>query len=760
MHPSPLPSGISVPVFASFPDAAQGAWDAFVAQHPAAHFLQTSSWGRLKSRFGWDAQRIAVEDSAHHIIAGAQCLFTRRHGLAMAYVPRGPLVNWDDIDQLIDVRDRLVALARARNAHFLKIEPELEDLPVNRLVLRQLGFRPSAVAIQPRSTIRVDLTASEDAILARMKSKWRYNIRKARRSGVQIQVGSLDDIETFQALMAETGAKQGFHPHNAAYHKAALELLGPDRVRLLLARVEREVVAALVAVAVGRGAWYPWGGRSARHAKAMPNFGLHYAAMTWARAQGAACYDLWGIPQPLGDLARHIRWFGESREWPHALPVSLAQLPQRDLWSVYRMKQGFGGQIVQWVGAWDLPIQPAAYRLFSLATDARSRARRLRQTATRPRRPAPARAADRRAYRWEQETRRARWNRELARQPAANFMQSWEWGDVKARFGWTPLRYRLRAADGACQGVLQILVKRIHPWLPGKLAYVPRGPAIDWTDLALADYALQAVEDIARRHGCVGVRIDPNVRRDQAHGLAAIARLEERGWHFSPRPTQLQNTGYSPLPAKAEELMASFQSRCRNCIRVAQRRGLVVRRGGLDDLPQFYDLYADTGRRKGFPIRSLDYYQTVFAQCHGSAARAGLRCALLLAEDQEVGVVGAAFVLALGAWAWYLYGASNAGKAAPANPNPLLQWEAMRWATAQGCRHYDWWGAPLDPDDETDPFHGVWRFKRKFGAQFAPLIGAWDRLLVPGAQRVSPRLLRAGQRLREGSPRLRGILPV
>jgi lipid II:glycine glycyltransferase (peptidoglycan interpeptide bridge formation enzyme) len=58
-------------------------------------------------------------------------------------------------------------------------------------------------------------------------------------------------------------------------------------------------------------------------------------------------------------------------------------------------------------------------------------------------------------------------------------------------------------------------------------------------------------------------------------------------------------------------------------------------------------------------------------------------------------------------------------------PNHLLQWEAMRWAKAQGCSFYDMWGAP-EKLDETDPMWGVYRFKMGFRGEFATWLGAYD----------------------------------
>ncbi len=777
--PAPMYTSSRSPgMFRSGPDrqwSVPGAqWDTFVANHPGAHFLQTSGWGRLKSHFNWTAYHVVCPDASGHIMAGAQLLHTRRRGVSMGYVPRGPLLNWDDRDQAVEMRDRMIALARARGMHFIKIEPELEDLPAQRLVLRELGFQPSTRTIQPRSTIRVDLQGSEQDLLSRMKSKWRYNIRKSMRSSTCIRPGTVDDLNTFLALLDETSARHNFPHHSLSYYRQALEAL-PDTLCLLLAEVQGEAVAAVVVAAVGSGAWYPWGASSARQRQAMPNYGLHYAAMQWARERQATYYDLWGIPSVLGELARSIR-LGDARQaWPHTLPVDLQKLPKRDLWSVYRMKQGFGGRIVHLVGAWDLPIQPAAYRLYlmgdqgvELARTARYRTREWQRqapdTASTARRPSPAPEL------YLEEVRDSQgWDQDLVQQPRASFMQSWAWGEVKAQAGWQPVRYRIRTANRTAVGQFQILYRRVHPRLPLCVAYVPRGPALDWTDASLVDFALAAIERCAQSRACLFVRLDPNVRRDLAPGMAAITCLGERNWHFSERPTQFQNTGYSALRADPDQQLASFRSRCRNKVRQARRSKLTIRHGTLADLPAFHRLYADTGQRKGFAVRDCTYYRTVLALCNleeGPDAGSALRSALLLAEHPELGLVGGVCLLALGSWAWYLYGASREDLARQdratgcAYPNHGLQWEAMQWALEQGCTEYDWWGAPLDPQDRNDTLYGVWRFKQEFGARLQPLVGAWDYYCLPGPAQPASRLVHSLRQRLQAETIIRGALPV
>src|SRR4051794_20606074 len=96
-------------------------WDAFVQAHPRGHILQTSAWGRLKAGYGWEAETVRADP------AGALVLFRRVRGLTLAYVPRGPLADWNDRPQLAALLAELDALCRRRGAFCLKWEPELPD---------------------------------------------------------------------------------------------------------------------------------------------------------------------------------------------------------------------------------------------------------------------------------------------------------------------------------------------------------------------------------------------------------------------------------------------------------------------------------------------------------------------------------------------------------------------------------------------------------------------------------------------------------
>ena len=77
----------------------------------------------------------------------------------------------------------------------------------------------------------------------------------------------------------------------------------PEHGAYLLAEYDGQPLAALVVVVCGRTAWYLWGASANRERNRMPNHALQWAAMQWAVAHGATRYDLWGIPDEIGQLA-------------------------------------------------------------------------------------------------------------------------------------------------------------------------------------------------------------------------------------------------------------------------------------------------------------------------------------------------------------------------------------------------------------------------------------------------------------------------
>jgi peptidoglycan pentaglycine glycine transferase (the first glycine) len=328
-------------------------WNTFVIGHPQAHLLQTTRWGELKSRFDWSVERVALTGPSQAIVAGAQILYRRLpFGLGtLAYTPKGPLLDWGDTAQTAQFITALDQAVRTRGALALTIEPNLPDAPGHAERLTRAGFTSGAVSVQPRRTLLVDLTPDEADILAAMKNKTRYNIRLSARKGIVVRQGAATDVESFNRLMAVTGARSRFGVHSPAYYRAAFDLFEQTgRVALFLAEYQGELLAGLMAFAFECTAWYFYGASSDTRRNLMAPYAVQWAAMRWAKGMGCTTYDLWGVPD-------------EDEE------TLEAQFTQRSdgLWGVYRNKRGFGGRLVRTVGAWDRVHRPLRYRLYRWA---------------------------------------------------------------------------------------------------------------------------------------------------------------------------------------------------------------------------------------------------------------------------------------------------------------------------------------------------------------------------------------------------------
>ncbi|GIL13382.1 MAG: methicillin resistance protein [Chloroflexota bacterium] len=337
------------------------------------------------------------------------------------------------------------------------------------------------------------------------------------------------------------------------------------------------------------------------------------------------------------------------------------------------------------------------------------------------------------------------WNDTLRSLPYAHVLQTWEWGAFKQQTtGWMPLRLAFKRG-AAVVAMASVGVRQVGPL---RVMYVPKGPALDYADSALAAEVLNHLQALARRQAAVWLKIDPDViaatgvpgeesDAPDATGTAFADLLRGRGWTFSADQVQFRNTITLDLTLDEDTLLAQMSQNTRRKVRTAEKKGVTVRHGTLDDLPLLYDLYRVTGARDGFLIRPPAYYELAWR----SFMEAGLAHALIAEYDGQP--IAHVILFHFGRKCWYFYGAS-ANAERERMPNYLLQWEAIRWAKAQGYTIYDFWGAP-DVFDESDSMWGVYEFKRGFRGTVTRHTGAWDYTPYPplywGYTKAWPRIL-------------------
>ena len=366
------------------------------------------------------------------------------------------------------------------------------------------------------------------------------------------------------------------------------------------------------------------------------------------------------------------------------------------------------------------------------------------------------------------------WNQIILKFPDPHFLQSYEWGQVKAQYGWIPyyavwtddgkfsisqITDNLSLITGHCIAACLILKKQVlNRGFSARLSilYAPKGPLLDWGNTALRTRVLTDLQSYARKQGAVFLKIDPDVVLGRGvpdsdgdvienSGQTILSDLTRREWVYSSDQIQFQNTVLVDLSATEEEMLARMKPKTRYNIRLAEKKGVTVRVGTLSDLTMLYKMYAETSIRDSFVIRDENYYKTVWKTfMQNNSSFIDPLCFPLIAEVDGQPVAAIILFMFAGR-AYYVYGMSR-NLHREKMPTYLLQWEAMKRAKINGCTAYDLWGAP-DIFDESDSMWGVFRFKEGLGGEVTRTLGAYDfapsKLWYKLYAEVMPRLLNA-----------------
>jgi lipid II:glycine glycyltransferase (peptidoglycan interpeptide bridge formation enzyme) len=326
--------------------------------------LQTGFWAAVKSLsgqtpFAFHLSHPQIGENIPFLVLVRK--LTKR--LSLAYVPHGPLLSSSFEDGPFAPfpaagptagEELLVTLSKQLREYLPKSTVFIRyDLPWLKSTIGpsfRKPLRKAAAAIQPESTVIVDIAPNEDDILAAMKSKTRYNIKLASRKGVTVREAEPGELPEWYKLYEETARRDRITIHDFGYYKELFVLAesyrGAPELGLLFAELEGELLAGIIVCFHNKGATYLYGASSSEKRNVMPNYALQWRAMELAKERGCLWYDLFGIP-------------------PHAEKG-------HPLHGLYRFKTGFGGSVLHRPGCWDVPLKPALYSGYRAAEQARN----------------------------------------------------------------------------------------------------------------------------------------------------------------------------------------------------------------------------------------------------------------------------------------------------------------------------------------------------------------------------------------------------
>ena len=280
----------------------------FVRAHPLRAVSQDPAWGIVKDDWGQEA--VYVERDGQ--IVAAMSLLVRRlpGGLSVLYAPRGPLVDWDDKELVLEVLAEAAPLARKHRAIMTKFDPEVRfSEGLDGWLRAQPGWVVKNVGagkddlVQPRYCMSVRLQdeegepLTEDALMAKYDGKARNRVRAGRKRGVVTEVVDTEEgLRTFHEIYTFMARRNEITARTLPYFHQLRAAFG-DRMRVLHARHEEDVLAASVTIDYYGKLYYLYAGSNDIRRNLSPNQVMNHELMVWGLSTGAESYDMGGVFQ-------------------------------------------------------------------------------------------------------------------------------------------------------------------------------------------------------------------------------------------------------------------------------------------------------------------------------------------------------------------------------------------------------------------------------------------------------------------------------
>ena len=321
-------------------------WEDVIKKYPEANFLQSPEYANMNEILGCKVYAEDFDGKAYVLMI----IRNAKRGRYME-IPCGPLVDWSDNKLVKTVLDKITETAKKEKCVFVRMRPQLAADTKNLKLLEKLGLKKSPMHLAAEHTVMIDLTKSEDELLANMRRQTRYEVRRADKVGITVSSSNDEKIfEEFHKVQAETAKRQNFVPPSLKTLMAEKEAFGKNII-IYKAMSENEPVAYGLIIKNGLEADYYEAASTLLNRKMPGAYALLWQAMKDLKKEGYVRFNLWGIAP--------------------------ADQPNHRYAGVTTFKTGFGGEVVEFVPAHDLVISKMRYAADFAFETMRKKKRRL-----------------------------------------------------------------------------------------------------------------------------------------------------------------------------------------------------------------------------------------------------------------------------------------------------------------------------------------------------------------------------------------------
>lgn len=322
-----------------------------VVNHP----LQSWAWGEFRRQTHVEVERIGFFENGK-LVQAVQVFF---HPIPVIGGTAGycPKANMPDEEQLNVLRQ----LGNKHGALFVKLEPNVAHSPTDQSGFQSIEkFLESAGCVQGKSlftkyTFQLDLQKTEEDLLAGLNSKTRYNVNLATKKGVKIVENTSEQgLENHLKILAETTQRQGFYAHTPEYFRKMWASIGKTgMMRIFEAHYQEHILVSWIMFVFNGKLYYPYGASRSIFREVMASNLMMWEMIRFGQQQGLKMFDMWGALGPNPD--EKDPWFG-----------------------FHRFKKGFGGELVEFLGTYDLVLNQRQYKVFTIAEKLRWQFLRLK----------------------------------------------------------------------------------------------------------------------------------------------------------------------------------------------------------------------------------------------------------------------------------------------------------------------------------------------------------------------------------------------
>lgn len=327
-------------------------WDDF-AINRSAIFTQSWAWSETLASIGGTPLPLLFTNQGE-IAIQALCELVRARRSSYLLLPLGPLfASRDNLSNISVFLEELKRMAEHKKVDFIRICPNAANTASNAMLYKSAGYRPAPMHVFAETTWILDLSPSEETLLAQMRKTNRNLIRRASKDGLEVLHDESDrGITEFLSIYHQTAADRGFIPFTDSLIRNQVQnFRRTNNIRVWLTRYRGRIIAGAIIVYYGSSAFYHHGATLPSYRQLPASYLIQWEAIKDARHHGCGRYDFWGVAPRDND-------------------------PHHPFYGITHFKKGFGGYRYDRLHAFDLPLT-SKYWLSFLIENIRRRKRGL-----------------------------------------------------------------------------------------------------------------------------------------------------------------------------------------------------------------------------------------------------------------------------------------------------------------------------------------------------------------------------------------------